>query len=149
MAPVPPLRRSLLHLPAVARPQGRGRLGGADGTAPPLLHRSHGYDPYCRPSAYPAVVANDLLPGVQITTRGESAYFPLRRGVCANPHSARGGDVRSRPDVGRGSCRARVAVAPHFSEPEHAVRRDGMDVSDEHDLRRHLSTYSRRSERKG
>src|SRR6202021_1054267 len=121
--------------------QGRGRLGGADGAAPALLYRSHGYDPDRRPGAHPSVVANDLFPGVQIAARGENAYFPIRRAVRTDPYRARGGDVRSRPDVGRGGRRARTAGAPHFSKPEHAIRRDGRDVGEDQDLRRtHLST---------
>ena len=48
-----------------------------------------------------------------------------------------------------GGRRARTAVAAHFSEPQHIIRRDRMDLGDEHGLRRHISPYSRRGEREG
>ena len=78
MAAVPRLRRSLLHLPAVARSQGRGRLGDPNRAAPALLHRPHRYDPDRRPGAHPSMVADGLFPGVQIAARGQDAYFPVR-----------------------------------------------------------------------
>ena len=62
---------------------------------------------------------------------------------------SRGGDVRPCPHVGRGGSRARIAVPAHLPEPRHVIRRDRMDVGDEHGFRRHIPTYSRRRERKG
>ena len=80
---------------------------------------------------------------------GKTHIFRFGRAVCANPYRARGGDVRPRPDVGRGGRRARTAVAAHLSEPRHAIGRDAMDVGDQYGFRRHISAYSRRREREG
>ena len=79
---------------------------------------------------------------------GKDPYFSARRAVRANPDRSRGSDVRACAHARRGSSRARVAVPPHLPEPRHFIRRDPMDLGDKHGFRRHLSTYSRRSERK-
>jgi hypothetical protein len=44
---------------------------------------------------------------------------------------------------------AGATVAAHLPKPLHLVRRNGMEIGDEHRLRRHLPPYTRRCERKG
>src|SRR6185437_3376556 len=95
------------------------------------------------------MVADDLFPRVQIAARGQDPYFPPRRAVRANPGGARGGRIRPYRHVERRGGRARAPVAAHLSESRHALRRDGMDLGDQHGFRRHIPPYSRRRERKG
>ena len=48
------------------------------GAAPAFLHRPNRYDPDRGPGAHPPLVADDLLPGVQIAARGQEPIFSGR-----------------------------------------------------------------------
>ena len=86
LAAVPHLRRELLHLPAAARPEGRGRHGGAHRAASALLHRRRR-----RRAAGGAgaaahqLVADDLLRRLQGAARGPHPHLPAGRAVHADP----------------------------------------------------------------
>ena len=82
------------------------------------------------PGAHSSLVADGLLPGVQIAAGGKT-QFSGPANLRADPCPARGGGVRTRP------CRTRRRPSAScnrgdISEPQHVIRRYRMDVSHPH-----------------